>query len=49
MKDFKRITISVDDHTPLSSTITRKIDVIAPIYVGGFDPRFGVAEGVVST
>ena len=47
-KDRKSITLQVDDLPATVGRITRKVDVIAPLYVGGLPAVYSIREGVVS-
>ncbi len=46
-KDRKSITLQVDDLAATVGRITRKVDVIAPLYVGGLPAVYSSRDGVV--
>ncbi len=46
-KTRKVIKLQVDDMEPTDGRITRKVDVIAPLYVGGLPKVYSAREGVV--
>lgn len=48
-KNRKSITLKVNGGEPTTGRITRRVDVIAPIYVGGLPKVFNARPGLVST
>ena len=46
-KERKTISIQMDDKAPLVGMIARKLDVIAPMYVGGLPNVYKIRAGLV--
>ena len=47
-KNRKSITLKIDDDPGMMGRITRRVDVIAPLYVGGIPRVYQIREGLVS-
>ena len=47
-KDDRMVSMRVDTRPTVVDKLTRRVNVIAPVYVGGLPPHFETESGVVS-
>ena len=48
MEDHKRLNLRVDHRPAIEDHITDRVNVVAPVYVGGLPPHYETQSAIVS-